>query len=131
VSSPQDSYNVLLLNYAGYGTALQAGSVTVNTNAVLTILGSMLSVTNSGTTNDQLLIDGTVNQGDNSAVRATYLGLGSRGAVSGGGCLQPDQRTADGSQRLRCRSRRADQSVWGLYLGRSARTLRGRILLSL
>jgi hypothetical protein len=85
VSSPQDSYNVLLLNYAGYGTALQAGSVTINTNAVLTLLGSMLSVTNSGTTNDALLIDGTVNQGDNSAVRATYLGLGSRGAVNGGG----------------------------------------------
>lgn len=79
VSSPQDSYNVLLLNYAGYGTALQAGSVTINTNAVLTVLGSMLSVTNSGTTNDQLLLDGTVNQGDNSAVRATYLGLGTVG----------------------------------------------------
>jgi hypothetical protein len=85
VSSPEDSYNVLLLNYAGYGTALRAGSVTVKTNAVLTILGSMLSVTNSGTTNDALLIDGTVNQGDNSSVRATYLGLGLRGAVNGGG----------------------------------------------
>ncbi len=85
VSSPQDSYNVLLLNYAGYGTALQAGSVVINTNAVLTVLGSMLSVTNSGTTNDQLLVDGTVNQGDYSAVRATYLGLGVRGASTGGG----------------------------------------------
>jgi hypothetical protein len=85
VSSPQDSYNVLLLNYAGYGTALQAGSVIIKTNALLTVLGSMLSVTNSGTTNAQLLVDGTVNQGDYSAVQATYLGLGVRGASTGGG----------------------------------------------
>ena len=76
VSSPPDSYNVLLLNYAGYGTPLRAGAITVDTNAVLTVLGSMLSVTNSGTTNDELLVAGTVNQGDNSAVRATYLYLG-------------------------------------------------------
>jgi hypothetical protein len=85
VSSPQDSFNVLLLNYAGYGTALQAGSVVIKTNAVLTVLGSMLSVTNSGATNAQLLVDGTVNQGDYSSVQATYLGLGVRGASTGGG----------------------------------------------
>ena len=56
--------------------ATPGGAITVDTNAVLTVLGSMLSVTNSGTTNDELLVAGTVNQGDNSAVRATYLYLG-------------------------------------------------------
>ena len=79
VSSPQDSYNVLLLNYAGYGTPLRAGSVSIASGAALTLLGSMLSVTNTGTAADRLQIGGTVNQGGYSAVRTTYLDMGSAG----------------------------------------------------
>ena len=38
VSSPQDSYNVLFMDHPGYDVPLRAGSVTINTNAVLTVL---------------------------------------------------------------------------------------------
>ena len=79
VSSPQDSHNVLLLDHAGYDSALRAGSLTINTNAALTLLGSVLSVTNTGTPSDRLVIGGTVNEGYYSAVRASYLGLGDAG----------------------------------------------------
>lgn len=79
VSSPTNSFNVLLLNYAGYQTPLTADTITLGSNTLMTILASMLSVTNTGDTNYGLEVGGTVNQGEFPAVSVGRLSLGNIG----------------------------------------------------
>jgi hypothetical protein len=79
VSAPSNSYNVLLLNYAGNTTPVQAATVTINSNAALTTLASTLLVTNTGSSEYRLEIGGTVNHGEFSTVSASFLSLGSVG----------------------------------------------------
>jgi hypothetical protein len=77
VSSPTNSFNVLLLNYAGYQTPFMANSITLNSNTVMTILASVVNVTNMG--GSRLEVGGTVNQGEFPAVNASVLSLGNIG----------------------------------------------------
>jgi hypothetical protein len=79
VSSPTNSYNVLLLNYAGYQTPLSANMITLGSNAVITLLASALNVTNTGNSNYVFEVGGTVNQGDFPAVNASVLRVGDIG----------------------------------------------------
>ncbi len=72
-----DSFNVLLLNYAGYEVPLTAGSITVGSNSAMTILASAVNVTNTG--NSRLEVGGTVNQGEFPAVNTSILSLGNIG----------------------------------------------------
>ena len=78
VSAPTDSFNLLLLNYAG-STPVRANTVTIQSNAALTVLGSTLQVTNTGNTDFRIEVGGTVNQGANSAVATSFLSLGNIG----------------------------------------------------
>jgi len=79
VSAPADTYNVLLLNYAGMTTPLRAASVTINSNTALTTLASTLLVTNTGSSDYRLEIGGTVNHGEFSTVTTSFLSLGNVG----------------------------------------------------
>jgi len=72
-----DSFNVLLLNYAGFAVPLTAGSINVGSNSAMTILASAVNVTNTG--NSRLEVGGTVNQGDFPAVNTSVLSLGNIG----------------------------------------------------
>jgi hypothetical protein len=77
--APTNSYNVLLLNYAGYNTPLRAKTVTINSNCVLTSLSSSLQITNTASSDYRLEVGGTVNHGDFSAITASFLSLGNIG----------------------------------------------------
>lgn len=78
LSAPPDSFNVLLLNYAG-STPVRAYTVAVQTNAALTVLDSMLLVTNTGNSDFRIEVGGTVNQGANASVATGFLSLGNIG----------------------------------------------------
>ena len=79
VSSPTNSFNVLLLNYAGYQTPLTANTITLESNTVMTILASAVNVTNTGNSNYRLEVGGTVNQDEFPAVNTSVLSLGNIG----------------------------------------------------
>jgi hypothetical protein len=79
VSSPAASYNTLVLNYIGYAFPFRAATMTINSNSALTLLGSALEVTNTGSSNYRLEIGGTVNQGENSSAQIAFLSLGNVG----------------------------------------------------
>ena len=71
-----DSFNLLLLNYAGYATPLTAGSVNVGTNSGVTVLASALNVsTNSGS--GDMSIFSVFNQGADALVNAHTINLGN------------------------------------------------------
>jgi len=72
-----DSFNVLLLNYAGVAVPLTASSINVGSNSAMTILDSAVNVTNTG--NSRLEVGGAVNQGDFPAVNTSVLSLGNIG----------------------------------------------------
>lgn len=76
LSAPDDSFNLLLLNYAGYQTPLRANTLTVSSNTAITLLSSALEVTNTGSDDFRFEIGGVVNHGDFSAVSANLLSLG-------------------------------------------------------
>ncbi len=79
LSAPTDSFNVLLLNYAGH-TPVQAGGVTVQSNAAMTVLSSILLVTNTQNTDiHRVEVGGTVNQGADATVDTAFLSLGNIG----------------------------------------------------
>src|SRR5437899_8454453 len=70
-----DSFNLLLLNYSGFETPLQAGSVNVGTNSGVTALASILDVsTNSGP--GDISIFASFNQGEQAIVNAHLINLG-------------------------------------------------------
>jgi hypothetical protein len=71
-----DSFNTLLLNYAGFETRLIAGSLIIGTNSGVTMLASVLNVsTNSGT--GDISIFNVFNQGENAIVNAHMINLGN------------------------------------------------------
>ena len=73
------SFNLLLLNYAGYEAPLTAGEVQVGTNSGITALSSMLKVaTNSGT--GELGIESSFNQGEAAIVSANTIRVGGSNA---------------------------------------------------
>src|SRR4051812_38309185 len=70
-----DSFNLLLLNYAGFETPLVTGSMNVGTNSGITALSSVLNVfTNSGS--GDLSIFSAFNQGEQAIVNAHTITLG-------------------------------------------------------
>jgi len=79
VSSPPNSFNVLLVNNAGYQTPITANAITLNSNTVMTVLGSVLDVTNTSSGGYRLEVGGTVNQDEFSTVNASRLSLGNIG----------------------------------------------------
>lgn len=79
VASPTNSINLLLLNYAGYQTPLTANTITLGSNTLMTILASVLNMTNTVSTNYCLDVGGTVNEGQFPAVNASLLRLGNIG----------------------------------------------------
>jgi len=71
-----DSFNVLLLNYAGFAVPLTAGSLNVGTNSGVTALASVLDVsTNSGP--GDISIFSAFNQGGYATVNAHVINLGN------------------------------------------------------
>jgi len=72
-----DSFNLLLLNYAGFSVPLSVSSLVIGTNSGLTALGSALSVNNG--TGGPFSIGGVLNQGENAAVSTTNLTVGDVG----------------------------------------------------
>ncbi len=74
ISSPTNSYNELLLNYAGFQTPLSVDQLRIDSNAGLTALSSALQVNSS-----VFSIGGTLNQGDYSTVSGVRLQVGDIG----------------------------------------------------
>jgi hypothetical protein len=71
-----DSFNVLLLDYAGFAVPLTTALITVGTNSAVTALGSILNVSsNSGP--GSLSIFSAFNQGDQAIVNAHTINLGN------------------------------------------------------
>jgi hypothetical protein len=88
VASPTNSFNTLLLNYAGLQTPLVVGeppltypgSLTVASNSAFVMLASALRVNDlRGGQGGGFSVGGTFNQGDFSAVQADYLNVGDIG----------------------------------------------------
>jgi hypothetical protein len=80
ISSPSNSFNLLLLNYMGFEKPLTAKTITVNSNATLTVLASKLEITNAGSSDYRLEVGGTINQGESAIVNTSFLSLGNVGA---------------------------------------------------
>ncbi len=75
-----DSFNVLLLNYAGLEVPLTAGTISIGTNSGITALGSAINIsTNRGT--GALTNESAINQGDSAMVTATSLQIGTMQAA--------------------------------------------------
>src|ERR1044071_3466529 len=79
-----DSFNLLLLNYAGYETPLQAGSVNVGTNSGITALASVLTVSRNASGPGDLSIFSAFNQGEQAMVNARTINLGNITNASAG-----------------------------------------------
>jgi hypothetical protein len=77
LSSPTNSYNLLLLNYAGFQSPLSVQQLVINSNAALTSLSSALNVNNS--MGGAFSVGGALNQGDYSVVSASGLHIGDVG----------------------------------------------------
>jgi hypothetical protein len=71
-----DSFNLLLLNYAGFETPLQAGSINVGTNSGITALASVLTISSNSGPGD-LSIFSSFNQGEQATVNAHVINLGN------------------------------------------------------
>src|SRR5882757_3044473 len=76
IASPVDSFNVLLMNFSGFQVPLQTTSLGIGTNCAIVVQGSVLEVTNTGTTGD-IYLGGTISQGDYSLVKV-HGGIGIR-----------------------------------------------------
>ena len=73
VASPVDSFNTLLLNFAGFEVPLHvSGRLTIEHSAALVVLSSALHVTNTG----EFIVNGTVQHGDFSDVRTLTMHIG-------------------------------------------------------
>jgi len=74
VSSPANSFNTLLLNYAGTQNPLRVNALTVASNSSVVLLSSALIVNDPGSST--FSIGGTFNHGAYSSVTATQLDIG-------------------------------------------------------
>jgi hypothetical protein len=89
ISSPANSFNELLMNYAGFETALVidnpslAGSLIIESNSAFVMLSSSLVVWNGSPVGageqGAFSVGGTFVENDGSQVMATYLDLGNIG----------------------------------------------------
>lgn len=77
ISSPTNSYNVLLLNYVGFQTPVSVLQLRIYENAGLTTLSSALEVNNA--LGGAFSIGGTFNQGENSTVSTASVQIGDVG----------------------------------------------------
>src|ERR1051325_6648532 len=77
ISSPTNSYNVLLLNYAGLQTPVSVLQLRIYENAALTTLSSALQVNNA--LGGAFSIGGAFNQGENSSVSTASVQVGDVG----------------------------------------------------
>ena len=68
ITSPTNSFNVLLMNFAGFQVPLQTTSLTVGSNSSVVVQSSMLEVSDSSGQNVNFLLNGTFSQGDFSQV---------------------------------------------------------------
>ncbi len=85
VTSPTNTFNTLLLNFAGtqkpllVGGSDLKGALTVGANAAVVVLASALQVQNTnvqGSSQGAFAIDGTFTESDGAQVRAGFLNLG-------------------------------------------------------
>ena len=74
ISSPTNSRNVLLMNYAGLETPLRTRLLTVSSNSEMTLLRSSLNL--NGGTGEGLSIGGEFNQDDSSLVTGQQADVG-------------------------------------------------------
>jgi hypothetical protein len=79
-----DSFNLLLLNYAGFEIPLLAGSVNVGTNSGITALASVLTVSSNSSGPGDLSIFCIFNQGEQAIVNARTISLGDITNASAG-----------------------------------------------
>jgi len=77
VSSPTNSQNVLLLNYAGFQTPISVKQLRIYENATLTTLSSALEVDNA--LGGAFSVGGTLNQGEFSTVSTASVQVGDVG----------------------------------------------------
>jgi hypothetical protein len=77
VASPVDSYNVLLLNYAGLPTPLTTKFLTIASNSAMTMLNSALNLNGNG--GEGLKIGGEFNQNESSVVSGQQIEIGTIG----------------------------------------------------
>ena len=77
ISSPANSYNVLLLNYAGFQTPVSVLQLRIYANATLTTLHSALQVNNA--LGGAFSIGGSLNQGENAIVSTASVQVGDIG----------------------------------------------------
>jgi hypothetical protein len=71
LGAPVDSYNTLLLTYAGYEQPLRTESLIVESNSAIAMHASLLEVTNTSTdgSTGNLYVGGTIHHGDFSGVK--------------------------------------------------------------
>ncbi|HET7626059.1 MAG TPA: hypothetical protein VFM25_12420 [Verrucomicrobiae bacterium] len=74
ISSPTNSYNTLLLNYAGFSTPLTVNSLLIASNSALTMLSSALKL--NGPEGVGMSIGGEFNQNDFSIVSGNQIDIG-------------------------------------------------------
>ena len=91
IASPTNSFNELLLNYAGFETPLvvgdgqATGSLLLSSNSAVVLLYSGLVVSNQiamGQERGAFSVGGAFDQGDNSQVTAAFLNVGDIGPGS-------------------------------------------------
>ena len=74
ISSPVDSFNSLLLNYAGFQTPLSVQALTVGSNSAMTMLSSWLQL--NGPNGVGMSVGGEFNQDDGSFVGGDQIDIG-------------------------------------------------------
>lgn len=78
ISSPTNSFNTLLMNFAGSGTPLTVKSLTVASNSAMTMISSGLQL--NGTNGTAMSIGGAFNQNDSvvsgNQINVGYIGEG-------------------------------------------------------
>ena len=78
IASPPNSFNELLMYYAGLQTPLSTHALFVSNNAAVVMLNSALVISGGG---GELILDGELKQGEFSAVRCDTLVLRSGGSA--------------------------------------------------
>jgi hypothetical protein len=85
ISSPTNTFNTLLLNYAGSATPLTVKSLTVASNSALQLFSSALQI--NGLNSSGMIVGGSVEQNDSvvagNQVNVGYIGSGVYGFNSG------------------------------------------------
>jgi hypothetical protein len=78
ISSPTNSFNTLLMNFAGSATPLTVKSLSVGSNSAMTMISSALQL--NGSTGSAMMIGGEFNQNDSvvagNQIKVGYIGEG-------------------------------------------------------